>query len=151
MSKPGYELPLLLLAGFRTLIDEAHRRLSERGHPDLRPVHGFTLQAVGQGSTTSDIARRLGVSKQAAAKTIARLSEMGYVTVSADSADARRKLLVPTARGRDMLRQSAEVFDEVYREWGERIGPDLLDSMHEGLEQLAGERAARFDHAAWLG
>jgi len=140
-----------LLAGFRSIVDEAHRRLAERGHPNLRPVHGFTLQAVGPGSTASEVARRLGVSKQAAAKTVDRLSEMGYVTTSADGSDARRKLIVPTSRGRDMLRRSAEVFDEIYREWGELIGSDLLDDMHDGLGRIAGERTFRFDHAAWLG
>ena len=29
---PGFELPLLLLAGFRTLIDQLHAELATRGH-----------------------------------------------------------------------------------------------------------------------
>jgi hypothetical protein len=68
MERPGYELPLLLAGGFRLLIDELHEHLAEQGHPELRPVHGFALQAVGRdGATVSEIGRRLGVSKQAAA------------------------------------------------------------------------------------
>ena len=148
--KPGYELPFLLLSGFRVLVEEAHRRLADRGHAELRPAHGFAMQAVGTGSTTGEVARALGVTKQAASKTIERLTEMGYVTGSPDPADARRKIVVPTARGVDMLEKSAEAFDEVYREWGEQIGVDELDGLHEALRALVGERALRVDHAGWL-
>ncbi|MDF1488680.1 MarR family winged helix-turn-helix transcriptional regulator [Tessaracoccus caeni] len=150
LRKPGYELPFLLLSGFRVLVEEAHRRLADRGHADLRPAHGFAMQAVGAGSTTGEVARALGVTKQAASKTIERLTEMGYVAASRDPADARRKIVVPTARGIDMLEKSAVVFDEVYREWGEQIGVEELDGMHEGLRVLVGERALRVDHAGWL-
>ena len=45
---PGYELPLLLLAGFRAVIDEAHEDLAARGHPELRPAHGFAMRAIGK-------------------------------------------------------------------------------------------------------
>src|ERR1700742_5281683 len=90
---PGYELPLLLLAGFRAVIDEAHRELAERGHPGLRPGHGFALQAVGTfGATATEVGRRLGVSKQAAGKTIDRLTELGYVIRGEAAADRRRQL-----------------------------------------------------------
>jgi hypothetical protein len=43
----GYELPLLLFAGFRSVLDDLHAELARRGHPDMRPAHGFALQAIG--------------------------------------------------------------------------------------------------------
>ena len=82
---PGFELPLLLVASFRTLVDALHRELAERGHPDARPLHGFALQAIGpDGVTTSELGRRLGVSKQGAAKTAAGLERIGYIAREAD-------------------------------------------------------------------
>src|ERR1700753_157956 len=76
---PGFELPLLLLAGFRALIDQLHRDLAVHGHPELRPAHGFTMQAVGlDGTTSTELGRRLGVSKQAAGKTVDRLGAGGH-------------------------------------------------------------------------
>lgn len=55
---PGFELPLLLLAGFRTLIDQLHAELATRGHPEMRPAHGFTMQAIGlDGTTSSEVGR----------------------------------------------------------------------------------------------
>src|SRR5215831_21103066 len=76
----GFELPLLLFGGFRSIVDELHAELARRGHPDLRPAHGFALQAIGlRGATATEAGHRLGISKQAAGKTIERLDELGYV------------------------------------------------------------------------
>ena len=81
----GFELPMLLFAGFRSVIDELHAELARRGHPELRPAHGFALQAIGHGgATAAETGRRLGISKQAAGKTIDRLEELGYVHRAGD-------------------------------------------------------------------
>ena len=76
-DRPGFELPLRLLLGFRVLIDDLHAELARRGHPDLRPMHGFVLQAIGPGTTAADLGRALGVSKQAAGKTLDGLAKLG--------------------------------------------------------------------------
>src|SRR2546427_11608568 len=69
----GFELPLLLFGGFRSIIDELHAELARRGHPDVRPAHGFALQAIGLGgATAAEAGRRLGISQQAAGQTIGR-------------------------------------------------------------------------------
>ena len=150
MDRPGYELPLLLFGAFRELIDETHRRLAEAGHPDHRAVHGFAMQAVGNGSSISDVGRRLGVSKQAAAKTVDRLVQMGYLRLEPDPADARRKIVRPTRRGQDMLAQSARIFDEIQAEWAKRIGPRRIAQLHDDLVELAGSSALRLDGISGL-
>src|SRR5215469_11791295 len=86
---PGFELPLRLLLAFRVLIDELHAELARQGHPDLRPMHGFVFQAIGPcGTTAAGLGRRLGISKQAAGKTIDTLEQLGYVARGPDPADA---------------------------------------------------------------
>ncbi|SDF38647.1 MarR family winged helix-turn-helix transcriptional regulator [Pseudonocardia oroxyli] len=87
-------------------------------------MHGFALQAVGTGCTAADLGRALGVSKQAAAKTIAGLEAAGYVERSADPGDARRVVVRPTAHGRDLLARSAAIFDALRAEWANRLGED---------------------------
>lgn len=144
MSRPGYELPLLLLAGFRESVDEAHRILAERGYPEARPRDGFAMQAIGAGSTAGEIATALGVTKQAAAKTIARLVDLDYAAVEPDPDDGRRRLVTPTEHGRAMLRASAEAFQAVRDAWAVRIGPDRLDTMLDDLNTLAA-RSTRLD------
>src|SRR6201996_9663324 len=107
----GFELPVLLFGGFGSIIDELHAELARRGHPDVRPAHGFALQAMGlDGATATEAGRRLGVSKQAAGKTIDRLEELGYVHRSGDDADRRRKLGRPTPRGVEGVAPSPVIF-----------------------------------------
>lgn len=136
-SRPGPALPLLLLAGFQTLVDRLHATLAEQGHPQARPMHGFALQAVGTGCTATDLGRALGVSKQAAAKTIAGLEAAGYVERSADPGDARRVVVRPTAHGRDLLARSAAIFDALRAEWANRLGEDTVRTIEDALAQVA--------------
>ncbi|GAA1096545.1 MarR family winged helix-turn-helix transcriptional regulator [Tsukamurella spumae] len=136
MSRPGYELPLLLLSGFRAAVDEAHRILAEQGFPEARPRDGFAMQAVGHGSTAREIAATLGVSKQAAAKTITRLVDLNYVRVDHDPDDGRRRLVTPTTHGRAMLHASAMAFHAVRDTWAQRIGTSRLDAMLDDLASL---------------
>ncbi|WP_240796286.1 MarR family winged helix-turn-helix transcriptional regulator [Streptomyces sp. RFCAC02] len=151
-ARPGYELPLLLFAGFRTLIDEVHAELSRQGHPDARPAHGFALQAIGpDGSAASDIARRLGISKQAAGKTVDRLVALGYAERADDPADARRRLVRLTGRGRDFLARSAASFDRLRAEWAAALGEERLRAIEDDLHAVAAPGAFRLDAAGWIG
>ena len=148
----GYELPLLLLAGFRTVIDEAHEELAARGHPELRPAHGFAMQAVGAfGATAADVGRRLGVSKQAAGKTIDRLAELGYVERGGESADRRRKLVRLTPRGIEALVLSARAFEHVRARWAGLLGADRVAALEADLRAVAPGQAFRLDIPGWLG
>ncbi|MGH4029601.1 MarR family winged helix-turn-helix transcriptional regulator [Actinomycetota bacterium Odt1-20B] len=148
----GYELPLLLFGGFRTLIDRLHAELARQGHPDVRPAHGFAMQAIGlEGATASEIGRRLGVTKQAAGKTVDRLITLGYAERSADSTDARRKLVRLTPHGLDALARSAAVFDELRAEWAGALGAGRLRELEDGLRTVVPPEAFRLDAAGWLG
>jgi DNA-binding MarR family transcriptional regulator len=148
---PGYELPFLLFGGFRTLIDRLHAELARRGHPDVRPSYGFAMQAVGvQGATASEIGRRLGVSKQAAGKTVERLEALGYAERADDPADARRKIVRLTAHGVDALRKSAEIFDELRADWVRVVGAERIAALENDLRAVVGPAAYRLDAAGWL-
>jgi DNA-binding MarR family transcriptional regulator len=149
---PGFELPLLLLAGFRTLIDQLHAELATRGHPEMRPAHGFTMQAIGlEGTTSSELGRRLGVSKQAAGKTVDRLAEIGYVERWADPADGRRKLIRLTPRGIEALALSARIFDDLHAEWAQRLGPGRLRELENDLRTMTPQESFRLDVSGWFG
>ncbi|NKY84717.1 MarR family winged helix-turn-helix transcriptional regulator [Nocardia veterana] len=149
---PGFELPLLLFAGFRSLIDELHAELAERGHPDVRPAYGFAMQAIGtQGATASEIGRRLGVSKQAAGKTVEKLTALGYAERVDDPDDARRKIVRLTPRGIDSLRQAAEIFDRLRRRWVRELGAQQVRDMESALRKMVAPESFRLDVAGWFG
>jgi DNA-binding MarR family transcriptional regulator len=152
MSNAGYELPLLLFGGFRAIIDELHAELARRGHPGLRPAHGFAMQAIGfGGATASDIGRRLGISKQAAGKTVERLEALGYAKRAADGADRRRKLVRLTPRGIAALTQSAMIFGDIHARWAQTLGPDRLADLEAGLRTMVPGETFRLDVPGWFG
>jgi len=149
---PGFELPLLLFAGFRSIIDRLHAELAEQGHPDARPAYGFAMQAIGrEGATASEIGRRLGVSKQAAGKTVDKLEQLGYVARVDDPADARRKVVRLTSRGFDSLARSAAIFDELRREWADTLGIDRVRALEADLRTMVPADGFRLDVAGWFG
>jgi DNA-binding MarR family transcriptional regulator len=148
----GFELPLLLFGGFRSIIDELHAELARRGHPDMRPAHGFALQAIGmRGATATEAGRRLGISKQAAGKTIERLEALGYVQRAGDDQDRRRKLVRITARGLDALGQSAMIFEDIRSRWAGVLGPARLSALESDLRTMAPGEAFRLDVPGWFG
>jgi DNA-binding MarR family transcriptional regulator len=151
-DEPGWLLPLLLFGGFRTLIDRLHTELARQGHPDMRPAYGFAMQAIGRdGATASELGRRLGVSKQAAGKTVDRLVELDYAERSADAADARRKLVRLTPRGIDSLVRAAAVFEQLRAEWAEQLGTDGVRTLEASLRAVVPPTAVRLDAASWFG
>ena len=151
MSRSGADLALLLLGGFRTLVDRAGDELARRGFPDVRPVHDFAMRAIAAGADDATrLSQRLSVSRQAAAKTIAVLQERGYVTRETDPLDARRKRLQVTALGFEVLHQGEQIFDELRDGWERQIGAAELERLEELLAALVGVPEIRFDTPAWL-
>lgn len=138
----GAELALLLLGGFHTMVDEVHVELARRGHEGVRPTHEFALRAVAAGAdTASELGRRLSVTKQAAAQTIAALEEFGYVDREPDPGDARRKRVRVTDRGHELMTIGGALFDDVRDRWAVRIGPEQLDALEAHLAQLTEHRS----------
>lgn len=151
MSNPGFELPLLLLRGFRSLVDDLHAELARQGHPDVRPMHGFVLQAIGDdGVTAVELGRRLGVSKQAAGKTVASLERLGYVERGSDARDGRRKVVRVTARGRDCLVRSARIFDQLRRRWAGELGETRLAALEDDLRRVTPGGGLPVDVPGWF-
>jgi DNA-binding MarR family transcriptional regulator len=149
---PGYELPLRLFLAFRVLIDELHAELARQGHPDVRPMHGFVFQAIGpNGTTATELGRRLGISKQGAAKTINALEQLGYVRRGTDERDARRKLVLLTDRGIDFLTRSARIFDQLHRKWAKTLGTQRLRTLEADLRTMTQPAEFRLDVPGWFG
>ncbi|MGI8475097.1 MAG: MarR family winged helix-turn-helix transcriptional regulator [Thermomicrobiales bacterium] len=148
----GFELPLLLFVGFRSLIDQLHAELARQGHPDVRPAHGFAMQAIGRdGTTASELGRRLGISKQAAGKTVDRLENLGYAARVDDEADGRRKSVRLTTRGIDALIRSAAIFEDLRMQWSKILGEERLRRLEADLRTLAPASGFRLDVAGWFG
>ena len=151
MSRSGADLALLLLGGFRKLADRATAELAARGYEDVRPVHDFALQAILSGAdNASELGRRMSVTKQSAAQTIAILEERGYVRRQPDTQDRRRMRLQVTDRGHAMQREGAAIFDDLREQWESRVGAGAVEQLERALRQLVGDDPIQLDTPGWL-
>jgi DNA-binding MarR family transcriptional regulator len=136
-TSPGATLARLLLAGFTTLVDEVVVELERQGHPGVTATHEFALQAIDGGAqSASELGRSLGVSKQAASKTIAALEDLHYLDRQDDPQDARRKRLAVTARGHEMMTIGARAFDFLRTRLATQVGSHELESLERVLVTL---------------
>jgi DNA-binding MarR family transcriptional regulator len=134
------------------LIDDLHAELARQGHPDVRPMHGYVFQAIGpDGTTAADLGRRLGISKQAAGKTIDILERLGYLERGTDPRDARRKIARLTDRGIDCLVRSARIFDHLRAGWAQTLGEDRLRALEADLRSVTPPEIFLLDVPGWFG
>ncbi|AWZ04870.1 MULTISPECIES: MarR family transcriptional regulator [unclassified Streptomyces] len=134
----GTELVFLLGLGFQLLLGEFTRRLGEAGHADgLRPLHGMVFQALGgRGATATELAERLGVTKQAAGQIVDDLERRGYVRREPHPGGGRRKLVVLTDAANAHLHAAGRVLHELEAELG-RDSVDLA-ALRAELGRLVG-------------
>ena len=134
---PGTRLARLLLAGFDALVAEATAELTRRGHPGVTAPLEFALQAVDGGAdSAAALGRSLGMSRQGAAKAISALTQLGYLDVVPDPADARRKRLRVTARGHEMTTIGREAFDAARARWAAGLPAGRAEQVEEALLRL---------------
>ncbi len=129
------ELTFLLGMAFQLVLGEFVRGVGAAGYQELRPVHGFAFQVLRHGGATStELAERLGVTKQAAGQIVTYLEERGYVRRVEHAGGGRRRLVVLTDRAHEHLAVAGRVLHALEERVGERLGTG-------GLAHLRGELA----------
>jgi DNA-binding MarR family transcriptional regulator len=133
----GTELTFLLGLGFQLVLAEFVRRVADAGYPDLRPVHGLAFQVLrGPGVTSTELADRLGVTKQAAGQLVDDLERRGYVRRQAHPEGGRRRLVVLTERATDHLAVAGRVLHGLEAEIAAGIGAGDLANLRAELTRL---------------
>lgn len=133
----GPPLVRLLSMALRTSLEQLHEELARAGYPELRPTHGYALNAVARGeATASELAAGLGITKQGAAKVVKLLLDAGYVEPSLDPADSRSRPLRLTARGRAAVATSVRIQADMQRRWERHVSAADIDTIVTGLERI---------------
>ena len=138
---------LSILLAAHILGAEVLERVQDR-HPGARPSHGFVFQVLVPGpASIGDLAGALGVTSQAVSQTVAELERLGYVARERSQADGRRRLVVLTAGGRDVVeagrRARAELSDEIAGAIGARRTRDLAAALADLLDARGAMDAVR--------
>jgi DNA-binding MarR family transcriptional regulator len=125
MDVEAVQLAMSVLATASRVIEQIQDGMARRGFPDVRPAHGFAFVRISHGdATVLDVAEHLGVTKQAASQLVEQLVQRGYVTRVPDPADARRRTLALTARGRACTRAAEASAADAVRGGQDEIGAD---------------------------
>lgn len=128
------ELMLHLFQRFVWLDEQLQDRIRARGWPGVSRSQSMILLHIAAGVVRpSDIARRMGVSRQAVHTTIAQLSDMDIVRLKTDPEDGRHKYLVLTETGSRMRDDAQEAMDAITGSVGDSIGVDAFDQMMTAL------------------
>jgi DNA-binding MarR family transcriptional regulator len=130
-------LAILFREPFRVGTEVLHRRFAQRGHPEIRPVHGNVMQFLDDdGTRVSVLAQRAQITKQSMAELVAHLERLGYVERVPDPSDGRAQLVRATPRGRQLYPIAREVVAELEAEWTRRLGRAKMRQLRALLEEL---------------
>jgi DNA-binding MarR family transcriptional regulator len=134
------ELTFLLGMGFQLVLREFVTRVAAAGYEDLRPIHGAVFQALkSSGATGTELADRLGVTKQAAGQIVDELESKGYVTRRPHPDGGRRKLVVLTDKALQHLTTAGRVLHELEAELAEHVDfPVLRTELTQLIRTMAG-------------
>jgi DNA-binding MarR family transcriptional regulator len=128
----------LLRSPWETVRRRMLERLHENGFDDLDTAHLNVLLYPGpQGSRPSELAARLGISKQALNYLLGDLERTGYLIRQPDPQDARSKRIALTPRGVSMARTIRAAVTELEGEWSAKLGPKRFEQLRELLRDLA--------------
>jgi DNA-binding MarR family transcriptional regulator len=117
--------------------DQLYARLEEAGYGDVTRLHGAVIAYLDEeGTRATELARRSGRHKQVVGRIVDELEELGYVERRPEEGDRRAKLVVPTDRGRAMMRFSDEVIADIERGQAERLGKRAYADFRENLEAV---------------
>lgn len=112
-------------------------RLHEHGFGDFDAAYFTVFQYPGpQGARPSELATRLGMSKQAVNYLLGELERLGYLERRPDPDDLRSKRVALTARGLSAVSVIRGAVGELEGEWGERLGADRFAQLRSLLLEL---------------
>ena len=133
--------PPLIGALLRTPWEAVQRRMLERlhdhGFADLDFAHLNVFQYPGpQGARPSDLAARLGVTKQALNYLLGELERLDYLQREPHPEDLRSKRVVLTGRGTSAIRVIRDAVAEIETAWAQQLGPERFAEFRALLLEL---------------
>ncbi|MFD7922637.1 MarR family winged helix-turn-helix transcriptional regulator [Streptomyces sp. NPDC059740] len=136
MTAIGRDLAQLLGEARRWFEAALLTRLEELGEPSLTSTH-LRLFAVldEQGTTVSELARRMGVTRQSAHQAVRGLVEQGLLQQCPDPSSGRRQLIRRTESGARSHRLAGGVLAALEEELATRIGRGRVDALRAALEE----------------
>lgn len=128
----------LLLMARRDFLYRLTQKMEAANQVQLSRSSGALLPFIDlQGTRSVDLARRMGISKQAVTKLVKELLEQGLLERVDDDSDGRASLVVFTDRGLDYLLVMHEAIRKVEKEYEALVGKDEMQAARWALNLIA--------------
>jgi DNA-binding MarR family transcriptional regulator len=138
------QLIIALFQRFCWLDEGLQSRLHDRGWPDVSRPQSMVMTNIVSGIVRpSDIARNLGVSRQAIHSTINQMIKLGMVELAPDPDDRRHMIVSLTPTGARMRQDAQHAMDALSDQLAERLGQDRFDALLAALEADWGDNIER--------
>lgn len=138
------QLIIALFQRFCWLDEGLQARLHERGWPDVSRPQSMVMTNIVSGIVRpSDIARNLGVSRQAIHSTINQMIKLGIVQLDVDPEDRRHMIVSLTETGARMRKDAQRAMDALTAQIATQIGQERFDALFDALEADWGDNIER--------
>ena len=128
----------LLLRAQRDFDTALNARLRERGYPGVRLAHSALFAHIDpEGTRSSELAERAGMTKQGMGQLVADLEKKGYVERVEDPGDGRARVVRLTKKGRRHVRDAREIIGEIEEAYARRLGDGRLETLRAILNDLS--------------
>jgi DNA-binding MarR family transcriptional regulator len=135
-----------MLQGFIWFDEGLQNYLRQKGWPAVTRPQSMVMVTVVLGVTRpSEIARILGISRQAVHTTINGMIEIGLLELADDPDDRRSKIVVISEQGTRMREHARQASTLMSDELARRIGAGKLEALREALAAEWGPSMAEFD------
>lgn len=123
-----------LLQGYEWFDEGLQRSLRARGWPALtRPESMIMVHVLLEMTRPSDIARSLGLTRQAIHRTLGKICEKGLFEIQPDPEDGRGSVIVLTELGKAMRRDAQHIVNLMFAELKHRMGEAKIAALAEAL------------------
>lgn len=147
------QLIIALFQRFCWLDEGLQARLHDRGWPDVSRSQSMVMTNIVSGVVRpSDIARNLGISRQAIHSTINQMVELGILKLDVDPQDRRHMIASLTELGSKMRHDAQIAMDSLGEQIADVLGRQRFNALLAALEADWGDNidriAERTDKAA---
>ena len=133
---PRLQLGQLLMHGQQWVAASLLRLMAARGHDRLTAAHLSFLNNLDCGAThAAEVARRMGVSRQAVYRTTRELQRLGVLVLEPDPGRKSQKVVRMTEHGARVALDARECLDRLEVELRERLGARDLELLGEILRR----------------
>ncbi len=133
-------LTVMLHSGAHWILRGVLNRLCAEGFDRITEPHLTLLGNLDCGAThAADVAERMGVTRQAIARTLRELEALGYLGLERDPVRKNQKIIVMTAAGENLALAARAALEDTEAVLEERIGPTRLKGLREALRAEWGD------------